>query len=217
MPHWWNGCHNQLISFGKRKESMRSRIVTGALIGLLAALSIAAGPAQGKPAAQEKPEPEQPGSAVAFKTLLNFDYTDGAAPQAPLVQGTDGNLYGTTGRRRALWLGDSLQDHSPGRADHPLQLLRADQLPGRQYTEAALTLGTDGNFYGTTFGGRGRRRLPSGLRCCLQDHPGRRHDHALQLSCRCRVAPDGAAPGALVQGNDGNFYGTTDRRAAATA
>jgi hypothetical protein len=34
--------------------------------------------------------------AQAFKTLVNFDGADGAQPSAALVQGTDGNFYGTT-------------------------------------------------------------------------------------------------------------------------
>jgi uncharacterized repeat protein (TIGR03803 family) len=36
-------------------------------------------------------------AAQTFTTLLSFDVTDGANPVQVLVQGTDGNLYGTTG------------------------------------------------------------------------------------------------------------------------
>jgi len=59
---------------------MRSKMVTGAAIGLLAALSIAP-----ELPAQEKTEPEQPGSAPMFKTLLNFNDTDGAVPSDVLA------------------------------------------------------------------------------------------------------------------------------------
>ncbi len=34
-------------------------------------------------------------SAQTFETLFTFNLTDGSSPQ-PLVQGTDGNFYGTT-------------------------------------------------------------------------------------------------------------------------
>lgn len=34
--------------------------------------------------------------AQTFSTLLSFDNTDGRGPLAPLIQGVDGNFYGTT-------------------------------------------------------------------------------------------------------------------------
>ena len=37
-----------------------------------------------------------PSSAQTLTTLASFDRTHGALPHAPLIQGTDGNFYGTT-------------------------------------------------------------------------------------------------------------------------
>ena len=37
-----------------------------------------------------------PAPAQSLKTLVNFDVTDGALPLGVLVQGLDGNFYGTT-------------------------------------------------------------------------------------------------------------------------
>ena len=42
----------------------------------------------------------------------------------------------------------------------------------------------------------------------LQNHPARRADHALQLSALHLIAA--AFTAGLVQGTDGNFYGTTN-------
>ena len=43
--------------------------------------------------------------AQAFKTLANFDQANGYAPDGSLVQGIDGNFYGTTFRGGASNLG----------------------------------------------------------------------------------------------------------------
>jgi uncharacterized repeat protein (TIGR03803 family) len=37
-----------------------------------------------------------PSATTTFTTLVSFDGTDGESPMAALIQGTDGNFYGTT-------------------------------------------------------------------------------------------------------------------------
>jgi len=39
----------------------------------------------------------RPAGAQVFQTLVHFRGADGARPLGPLIQGIDGNLYGTTG------------------------------------------------------------------------------------------------------------------------
>jgi uncharacterized repeat protein (TIGR03803 family) len=124
--------------------------------------------------------------------------TDGAHPAAPLIQGTDGNFYGTTANGGASDAGTVFQITSSGTvtilhvfvggADgaHPL---------------APLIRGTDGNFYGTTAQGGGNtcdcgtvfRMTPSGTVNVL---------HAFTKN-------DGAYPSSLIHATDGDFYGTT--------
>jgi uncharacterized repeat protein (TIGR03803 family) len=66
--------------------------------------------------------------------------------------------------------------------------------------QSGLTLGTDGNFYGTSVAGGPSahgyvfRITPSGTLTTLYNFG---------------PLPDGYLPGTLVQGSDGNFYGTT--------
>jgi len=189
---------------------MRSRIVTGVLMGLLAALSIAA-----RLSAQEKPEPEQPGSALTFKTLFTFDNADGAEPSTALVQGTDGNLYGTayTG---GLYNQGTIFKITPGGTLTTLYNFCAEtNCPDGDGPEAALTLGTDGNFYGTTyFGGVNADACRAGCGVVFKITPAGAMT-TLYSFCAQPGCADGAAPGALVQGSDGNFYGVTEQGGSA--
>ena len=79
---------------------------------------------------------------------------DGQSPQASLVQGTDGNFYGTTayGENPCVTADVAdLPDHNGRRTDHYAQLrpcLWFDCF-------APVIHGTDGDFYGTTWAGGG--------------------------------------------------------------
>ncbi|HEY6290633.1 MAG TPA: choice-of-anchor tandem repeat GloVer-containing protein [Terriglobia bacterium] len=183
---------------------MRRRAMTGAAITLLIALSIAAGmPAQEKP--------EQTGSAVRFKTLFTFDNSDGAAPMGALVQGTDGNLYGTTAAG-GLYNQGTVFKITPGGVLTTLYSFCAQtNCPDGNVPEAALSLGTDGNFYGTTYsGGAHADACQAGCGVVFKITPAGAMT-TLYSFCALPGCADGAAPGALVQGNDGNFYGTTEQ------
>jgi len=90
------------------------------------------------------------------KTLVNFNVTNGESPVAPVIQGTDGNFYGTT-----------------------------YGIPGGYTTN----LGQNGNVFKVS---------PAGT------------ETVLYTFCRTSLCPDGAQPaGPVVEGKDGNFYGLT--------
>lgn len=142
-----------------------------------------------------------PSSAQTFKTLANFG-SAGAGP-GPVVQGFNGNFYGTTpeggehgygavfevtpqGSLRGLYSFCSQADCADG--EYPWGLVQA----------------TDGNLYGTTAGassgpyGTVFKVTPMGKLATL-------HTFCSQTNCA-----DGQNPyGGLIQASNGNFYGTT--------
>ncbi|MGO9611202.1 MAG: choice-of-anchor tandem repeat GloVer-containing protein, partial [Verrucomicrobiia bacterium] len=120
---------------------------------------------------------------------------DGATPWAGLVQGSDSNFYGTT------VLPGTVFRISPGGSETILYSFKGFPTDG-QWPYAGLVQGSDGNFYGTTASGGTNdegtvfRISPSGNETNLYSFGS--------------LANDGSFPVAgLVQGSDGNFYGTT--------
>jgi uncharacterized repeat protein (TIGR03803 family) len=84
-----------------------------------------------------------------FTVLKNFDYsTTGAYPQAGLVQGTDGNLYGTTVEGGSSGYGTVFKLEPDGTCF--TVLLNFDSSTTGAYAYGGLIQGTDGNLYGTT-------------------------------------------------------------------
>ncbi len=172
--------------------------------------------------------------------LHSFADTDGADPEAGLIQGIDGNFYGTTAGGVGGDLG-SANSHGTVFKITPSGTLtnlysfcsQANCTDGAD-PEARLLQGIDGNFYGTTqCGGAAAHGLvnPGGmvdLRIPCSTNPGGMNPggtvfkltpsgRLTTLYSFCRVVDrvnnlctDGAQPHAgLIQGIDGNFYGTT--------
>jgi len=133
---------------------------------------------------------------------------DGGNPVAGLVQGSDGNFYGTTKQGGTNGGGTAsggtvFQFNTNG----SLTILHSFNTSVDGAPLAGLAQGTDGNFYGTTYnagayaGGTVFRINPSG-------------NYSTVYSFNSNLG-DGTAPAAgLVQGSDGNFYGTTQNGGA---
>ncbi len=157
-------------------------------------------------------------SGGALTTIYDFcsqgghKCTDGAAPQAGLILGPDGGLYGTTlGGGTGGGFGTVFQITSSG------VLTTLHSFQGSDGADPlSLVLGTDGNFYGTTsLGGMGGhicfKNRKTALKCgtAFKITPSGTLT-TLYSFCSRNDCPDGAEPGAgLVEGSDGNFYGTT--------
>jgi uncharacterized repeat protein (TIGR03803 family) len=135
--------------------------------------------------------------AGAVTVLHSFDLSNGATPYGPLVQGNDGNFYGTAfGGVGATRYGVVFKVTASGTYTQ----LHAFTLTDGGNPHSGLVLGKDGNFYGTTFNGG-----TAGYGVVFKITPA----GVLTVLRSFTPASDGGNPhGALVQGSDGNFYGT---------
>jgi len=151
--------------------------------------------------------------AQTFKSLVSFDGTDGSEPFAAPVQGTDGNLYGTTPDGGTNQTGTVFKVTPTGTltAIYSFCSYCADG----SNPQAGLVLGTDGNFYGAAAsGGIATSPCSSGDGCgTLFKITSKGTLTTLYQFCTVTnetTCLDGEGPRAgLVQGTDGNFYGTT--------
>jgi uncharacterized repeat protein (TIGR03803 family) len=148
---------------------------------------------------------------VSFGILHAFGGSpDGASPDAPLIQGADGNFYGTTYEGGGEGCGGrgcgTVFRMTP---DGTVMILHAfaggtDGI----YPGAALIQTADGNFYGTTAVG-------GGIGFCGYGGCGTAFqmttDGIVTILHAFGGGTDGAFPAAsaLIQATDGNFYGTT--------
>jgi len=136
--------------------------------------------------------------AQTLTVLHIFGGPDGNNPRSGLVQGKDGYFYGTTPNGGASSVGMVFRISSSGAFTN----LYSFSYPTGALPYAALVQGSDSNFYGTTISGTGNnnhgtvfRISPSGALTNL---------YGINTN-----GSDGDNPeGALVQGTDGNFYGT---------
>jgi uncharacterized repeat protein (TIGR03803 family) len=132
--------------------------------------------------------------------------TESEANPTILIQGTDGNLYGATAPRAVGDLNGMIFRVTPSGTFTPLFTFQDSK--GTHAT--FLIQAADGNFYGTAAGDSSGGFF---------NHPSNLHNSGIFF----RLTPagaftvlytftggvDGSLPNSLVQGKDGNFYGST--------
>lgn len=140
-------------------------------------------------------------AAVILTNVVSFEETNGASPEAALIPGKDGNLYSTcfSGGPGSYLTNGTIFQITPSGAFTSLIAFNGTNGAGPR---AGLVQGTDGSFYGATYSG-GTNNAGT----------------VFQLTTNGTLATlvtfafsdtTGAYPIAgLVQGQDGNFYGTT--------
>ena len=134
--------------------------------------------------------------------------TDGASPEAALVQATNGDLYGTTRAGGANGDYGTVFSISPG-GGTPTWIYsfcsQSDCTDG-EYPYAGLIQATNGDLYGTTYGGGSH----AGAGTVFSISPGGGTPTTLYSFCDQSACGDSEYPYAgLVQATNGDLYGTT--------
>jgi len=138
-------------------------------------------------------------SALVFTSLHSFDGTDGDYPDTSLVQGANGNFYGTTYEGGGG--SGSVYEITSGGTLTTLHSFDAAEADGNT---GGLIQASNGNFYGTAFGGGSESGgtvfevTPAGQVTVIYNF------------CSKTNCTDGETPYAgLLEATDGNLYGTT--------
>jgi uncharacterized repeat protein (TIGR03803 family) len=134
----------------------------------------------------------------------------------PLIEGKDGNLYGTASGGGTQSFGTVFRI-TPSGAGTVLYSFGAVPSDG-QNPSGALLLASDGNFYGTTLAGgtpNAYCKASTGCGTLYRITPSGTETVLYSFGTN---ASDGMGPsGALLQASDGNLYGTTTAGATANA
>jgi uncharacterized repeat protein (TIGR03803 family) len=146
----------------------------------------------------------------------SFTSTQGSYPNG-VIEGTDGNFYGTTRVDGLAGQGTVFQFNSSGQMNVLYNFCEPSSCPGGAVPWAGLVQGTDGNFYGTTNAGGTGQYCPGlgGTPCgTIFKISAAGEFTSLYSFCSRSGCADGGVPLALlIQGTDGAFYGTTSEGA----
>jgi uncharacterized repeat protein (TIGR03803 family) len=139
-----------------------------------------------------------------FTALVTFDRTNGIAPVA-VVQGFDGNFYGTTTGGGTNNEGTVFRVTSQGALTTLYSFCALPKCADGSLPQSGLVQASDGNLYGTTSYG-GFNNAGTFFRITLAGKLTTLYSFCAKIYC-----VDGLHPWApLIQGRDGNFYGSTE-------
>jgi uncharacterized repeat protein (TIGR03803 family) len=142
--------------------------------------------------------------AQTFTSLVEFNQTNGANPEGTLVEGIDGNFYGTTQFGGANGLGAVYQVTPQGALTTLYSFCNVSACTDGMQPFAGLRLGFDQNFYGTT--------IHTVYRITTAGQLATLYTFCSQPNC----ADGDVAYATLVQAPGGDFYGTTYEGGAKT-
>ena len=143
--------------------------------------------------------------AQTFTPLVSFNGTNGADPAAPLVQGLDGNLYGTTSSgTTSAGVGTIFRTTTSG-ALTTLYTFCTQSTCADGGSPTGLVQTTDRTFYGTTSYGGLSTSSGTVFKFAADGTLTTLYRFCAQAKCA-----DGALPTRIIHATDGSFYGTTN-------
>lgn len=143
-----------------------------------------------------------------FNTVYKFQSPNGFSPVAGLIQGSDGNLYGTTAGGGTNGEGTVFKTTLSGTLTTLYSFCASPGCPDGSLPFGGLVQATDGNLYGTNYSG-GNAKVGGGT---LFEITTAGTLTTLYKFCSqgAGACTDGQGPFAgLIQATNGEFYGTT--------
>ncbi len=146
---------------------------------------------------------------TTFKSLVSFDSTDGANPLAPLVQGTDGNFYGTTITGGTYGGGTIFKVTPSGTLTVLYNFCAKTNCTDGEQPYGLLVQYTNGDFYGTTSEG-GTDGYGTVFKITTTSPYKLTTLHSFDFT-------DGSSPNGVMLASNGDFYGSTREGGSSTA
>lgn len=141
--------------------------------------------------------------AQTFTTLAAFNGVNGTAPFfGSLVQSTNGNYYGSTVHGGKKGYGVIFQLTPAGKLTELYSFCALASCTDGTFPMVAPILGSDGNFYGTTYSGGNSSNSGTVYKMTIGGKLT-----TLYSFCPTQPCSDGVSPVGVIEGSNGNFYG----------
>ncbi len=147
--------------------------------------------------------------AQTVTNVVNFNGENGHLPQGQtIIQATNGRYYGTTNAGGAYGKGNVYELTPGGKTSNFYSFCSLANCADGEYPAASPVLGSDGNLYGVTYSGGNDAGATNGSGTVYK-MTLRGELTTLYSFCPTTPCVDGQSPNGIIQGSDGNLYGTT--------
>jgi uncharacterized repeat protein (TIGR03803 family) len=146
-----------------------------------------------------------PGGTVTSLVAFRQGYEQAINPLGRLLQASDGNFYGAAGGNAGV---GAIFKVTPDGVLTTVGLFGAGDATGES-PNGGLIEANDGNFYGTTYAG-GTYCCPTSIGTVFKMTPEGQITTIVSFTDQGGPSPGAHPQAGLLQGSDGNLYGTTE-------